>query len=213
MTSSVKRRPRTLRAEQAEQTRQRIIAAAQSLFLSRGYAGASLQAIAAAAGVAVETVYSRFRNKANLLAAILEKAIIPSDDGQDIFDLPEIDQIRTTTDQQRQLQLLAAFSRGILQRTHLAHHILRSAAEVDDHAAQLRKRDTERRLNGQRIYMQLLLANGPLRSGLSTEDAAATYSALANPETYALLVDGHAWSGEQFEAWLADSLKRLLLRS
>jgi AcrR family transcriptional regulator len=200
-----------LRAEHAEQTRQRIIAAAQTLFVSRGYAGTSLQAIAAEAGVAVETVYSRFRNKTNLLAAILEKAIIPSDDGQDIFDLPEIEQIRTTRDQQKQVELLAAFSRGILQRTHSAHRILRSAAEVDDHAAQLQKRDTDRRVNGQRIYIQLLLANGPLRSGLGTEDAAATYSALASPETYALLVDGHGWPEERFEEWLAGTLKRLLL--
>jgi hypothetical protein len=109
------------------------------------------------------------------------------------------------------LRLLAAFSRGILQRTHAAHLILRSAAEADGHAAELRKRDTERRIAGQRSYIDLLLANGPLRSGLGREEAAATYSALASPETYAFLVDGERWPPEQFEEWLADSLIRLLL--
>lgn len=211
MASSVKSQPRTLRAEQAEQTRQRIIAAGQSLFLSRGYTGTTLQAIADEAGVAVETVYSRFHNKTNLLAAILEQGILPSEDGRDIFDLPEIDRIRTMTDQRRQVRLLAAFSRGILQRTHAAHRILRSASEADDHAAELQKRDTDRRIAGQRIYIDLLLANGSLRFGLGREEAAATYSALASPETYAFLVDGQGWPAERFEEWLADSLVRLLL--
>ena len=207
---TVKSRPRTLRAEQAEQTRQRILAAATSLFLSKGYAGATLQLIANEAGVAIETVYSRFRNKTNLLAAILEKAIVPSADGRNLFDLPEIERIRSTRDQRSQVRLLAAFSRGILERTHPAHCILRSAAEVDEHAAELQKRDMERRVDGQRIYVDLLLANGPLRKGLSPGDAAATYSVLASPETYAFLVDQQGWSGEQFQQWLADSLLRLL---
>lgn len=211
MTASVKPRSRTLRAEQAEQTRQRIISAAHSLFLSGGYAGTTLQAIAAEAGVAVETVYSRFRNKTNLLATILDEGIVPPEDGRDIFDLPEIGRIRGTSDQRLQVQLLAAFSRGILERTHSAHCILRSAAEVDNHAAELQKRDAKRRIDGQRIYIDLLLANGAIRSGLSPLVAAATYSVLASPETYAFLTDSQGWSAEQFEEWLADSLTRLLL--
>lgn len=211
MRTSVKALPRTLRAEQAEQTRQRIIDAATSLFLANGFAGTTLQAIAAEAGVAVETVYRRFRNKANLLAAILEKAVVPSADGRDIFDQPEVEQVRTTKDQRKQVKLLAAFSRGILQRTHAAHRILRSAAEVDDTAAELQKRDTQRRISGQRIYIDLLLANGPLRDGLSADEAAATYSALANPDTYAFFVGLSGWSAERFEEWLAESLARLLL--
>lgn len=211
MRRSVKAQPRTLRAEQTEQTRQRIVDAATSLFLANGYAGTTLQAIAATAGVAVETVYSRFRNKANLLAAILEKGVVPSEDGRDILDQPEVEQIRTTSDQRKQLELLAAFSRGILERTHAAHRILRSAAEADDTAAELQNRDTRRRISGQRIYIDLLLANGPLRDGLSADEAAGTYSALANPDTYTFLVGLSGWSADRFEEWLAESLVRLLL--
>jgi AcrR family transcriptional regulator len=211
MKALVKTKPRTLRAEQAERTRQRIIAAAQSLFLSTGFPSTTLQAIADEAGVSVETIYSRFRNKTNLLAVILEQGIVPTEDGRDIFDLPEIEQIRATTDQRKQVRLLAAFSRGILQRTHAAHSILRSAAEVDDHAAELQKRDTKRRIEGQRTYIDMLRANGPLRRGLSQGDAAETYSVLASPESFAFLVDQQGWPAEKFETWLGDSLARLLL--
>lgn len=211
MESPVNVKPRSQRAEQAEQTRQRILAAATSLFDSRGYAATTMQAIAAEAGVAVETVYSRFGNKTNLLAAILEQAIVPSDDGSDIFDLPEIQQVRNTTEKRSQLKLLAAFSRGILQRTDKAHRIVRSAAEVDEQAAQLQRRDKQRRIDGQRTYIDLLLAGGPLRRGLSAEEAAAIYSVLASPETYSFLVGDLGWSSERFQEWLLDNLTRLLL--
>jgi hypothetical protein len=57
----------------------------------------------------------------------------------------------------------------------------------------------------------MLQTNGPLRDGLTSEDAAATYSALANPATYALLVAERGWTADHFEHWLGDSLTRLLL--
>jgi AcrR family transcriptional regulator len=182
-----------------------------ALFDERGYALTTIEAIAAQADVAVETVYSRFRNKANLLEAILEPAIVGSDDGRDLFDRPEIAEIRARKDQRTQLRLLARFSRGILERTATAHRILQSAAASDPTAAQLQRRDTKRRGDTQRAYIDMLLTNGPLRDGLTSEDAAATYSALANPSTYALLVAERGWTADHFEHWLGDSLTRLML--
>ncbi len=171
----------------------------------------TIEAIAEDADVAIETVYSRFGNKANLLEAILEPAIVGADDGRDIFDRPEIGQIRECRDQREQMRMLAHFSRAILERTSIAHGILRSAASSDPNAAELQRRDAKRRGDGQRVYIEMLLANGPLRDGLTTEDAAATYSALSNPNTYALLVVERGWTPDHFEQWLGDSLTRLLL--
>jgi AcrR family transcriptional regulator len=203
--------PRTLRAEQAEETRRRILSAAEALFLSKGYAAATLQAVAAAAGVAVETVYSRFGNKTNLLAAILEKGLVATEDGQDILQQPEVERIRRCADQGEQLRLLAAFSRGLLERTDGAHRILRSAAAVEGAAAELQQRDNLRRVEGQRVYIEMLLANGPLREGLSADEAADTYSALASPETFAFLTGDRGWTPDRFERWLAETLARSFL--
>src|SRR5258706_13217156 len=55
------------RQEQSAETRRRIIAAARELFIRRGYGQATIAQIAKTAGVAVETVYAQFRNKAALL--------------------------------------------------------------------------------------------------------------------------------------------------
>ena len=53
MERDVKRRPyrSTRRQEQAEETREKVLAAAATLFRERGYEGASVAAIAGAAGV------------------------------------------------------------------------------------------------------------------------------------------------------------------
>jgi AcrR family transcriptional regulator len=205
--------PQTRRAQRAERTRRHIIEAATALFGSRGYEATTIEAIAERADVAAVTVYSRFRTKANLLGAILEPAIVGATDGRDVFDWPEIAAIRQCTDQRAQIRMLARFSCGILQRTASAHRILRSAAAADPGAAELQRQDAKRRGSAQRAYIQMLLANGPLRDGLTPDDAAATYSALSNPGTYALLTDERGWNPSKFEQWLGDSLTLLLLRS
>ena len=203
--------PRSRRAERAEETRRRIVRSASELFASSGYPNTTMNAIAERADVAVETIYSRFRSKAILLDAILEPAIVGGSDGRDLDNQPDIAAIRQCPDQRTQVRMLAKFSRGILERTALAHRILRSAATTDPSAAELQRRDAKRRGDAQRSYIDMLLSNGPLRSGLTPEDAAATYSALSNPNTYALLVGGRGWSADKFEQWLSQSIQLLLL--
>jgi AcrR family transcriptional regulator len=204
-------KPRTRRAEQAERTRRRILTAASELFLSRGYAAATIEAIAAKADVAVETVYSRFGSKAGLLNAILGPAISGTGEHTSVLDHPELAEIRACPDQRRQLQLMAHFSRTILQRTDQLHRILDTAASSDPDAAELRRADRENRYQSQRTYIDMLLANGPLRDGLTPEGAQTTYATLASPETYAFLTSDRGWTSEQYEHWLTDTLTRLLL--
>lgn len=202
--------PRSRRAERAEETRRRILDAAASLFMEAGFAGTTIEAIAARADVAVETVYSRFRNKANLVDAILTPAISGPDHGT-VLDRPEINEIRGCPDQRTQIRLLAYFSRSILQRSYQIHQILQAAAVVDPGAAELQRADREYRYRSQRAYIDMLLVNGSLRSGFTPEHATDTYAALANPSTYAFCIGQRGWTPEQFEEWLDDSIARLLL--
>jgi TetR/AcrR family transcriptional regulator, regulator of autoinduction and epiphytic fitness len=203
--------PRTRRAEQAERTRRRILDAATALFTDPGYATTTIEAIATRADVAVETVYSRFRNKPNLLVAILEPAIVGTDDDVALSDLPDIAEIRACPDQRRQLELLVHLSRTILERTAQVHRILHAAASVDENAAELQRTDAQRRYQGQTDYIDMLLANGPLRAGVTRANAADTYATLASPATYAFLVEERAWTPDQFQEWLGDVLGRVLL--
>jgi AcrR family transcriptional regulator len=65
----------TTRAAQAERTRQIVLDTARTLFAERGYAGASLQDIADAAGIGKANVYYYFRTKAALLDALLDERV------------------------------------------------------------------------------------------------------------------------------------------
>ena len=64
---------RLRRVEQVEQNRERVLAAAQRVFIARGYAGATLEAIADEAGFSKGVVYSQFGSKPDLFFALLEQ--------------------------------------------------------------------------------------------------------------------------------------------
>jgi AcrR family transcriptional regulator len=67
---------RLTRAEQVNRNRARVLGAAREVFLERGYAGATLEAIAENAGFSKGVVYSQFASKADLFLALLEARIV-----------------------------------------------------------------------------------------------------------------------------------------
>jgi AcrR family transcriptional regulator len=68
-------RSRLSRSEQVDRNRGLVLEAARQVFLSRGYAGASLDAIAEEAGFSKGVVYSQFGAKSDLFLALLEQRI------------------------------------------------------------------------------------------------------------------------------------------
>jgi AcrR family transcriptional regulator len=67
-------RPRT-RAEQTAANGRRLADAARAVFLRRGYHGATLDQVAAAAGLTKGAVYARFAGKAALFLSLLEERV------------------------------------------------------------------------------------------------------------------------------------------
>ncbi|MBU2090539.1 MAG: TetR family transcriptional regulator [Alphaproteobacteria bacterium] len=66
--------------EEAEQTRNHILDAAERLFYDQGVARTSLEGIARAAGVTRGAVYWHFRNKIDVFVAMQERARLPQED-------------------------------------------------------------------------------------------------------------------------------------
>jgi AcrR family transcriptional regulator len=211
--SKVKRVYRSpLRAEQARQTRRRILDAAQRLFLDKGYPGTSLGAIASAAQVAQDTVYSLFSSKRNLLKELMDLVVGGDDSDVRVVDRPEPQLVRTERDQRRQLAMFAA---GIVDRIEAARpldDILRSAAEVDAEVAALREDlQLRQRRSAMGIVAGWLAENGRLRDGLTVNDAADIMWTLTSPEVHRLLRDSRGWPRARFARWLEDTLVRTLL--
>jgi AcrR family transcriptional regulator len=63
------------RDEQVERNRRLVLQAARQVFLARGYASATLDAIAEEAGFSKGVVYSQFESKADMFLALLEARI------------------------------------------------------------------------------------------------------------------------------------------
>jgi AcrR family transcriptional regulator len=206
----VKAQKRTRRAQKAQATHEQIVDAATRLFLEHGYVQTTIDAIADVADVAVETVYARFRNKTNVMIAVKDAAV--TERGQIPLDQrPELDALATEPDPRRQLEIAAALSRGMLERTSPIYAVLRDAASADDALREHVAAEIDRRRKFQRTIVKLISAGGQLRPDFTLDQAADTYSALASPDLYLLLTTHHRWSANRYQAWLVDSLHLLLL--
>jgi AcrR family transcriptional regulator len=199
------------RKDQARQTRSAILEAAQRLFGERGYASSTVEAIAAEAGVAVDTVYATFGSKRAVLSNLMDVRVGGDDQPLGVLDRPEPQRVRREPSQRRQLAAFAADVTAIIERSRPVDDIIRSAAAVDGEIATMRSRLHETRYQNMQQFVGWLAANGPLREGLSQADAAAIVWSLTSPEIHRLLRVDRAWSPERYSEWLAETLTRTLL--
>jgi AcrR family transcriptional regulator len=201
------------RREQSARTRQRIIEAAAAEFLEHGYAGATIPAVAARAGVAVETVYRSAGGKADLLAAAVQAALaggaaraeVPVD------DRPAIRRVIEERDPRRQLRAYAATQPGVWARGGPLLRVLDEAAPGNPALVRLREEHAAQRWNGLRRFAQLLADRGALRPGLPPERAADLIWTLCAQAGYDSLVGARGWTTEEYRDWLGDMLIAALL--
>jgi AcrR family transcriptional regulator len=203
----------TRRQAQAAQTRQDILAAAQRLFLERGYAGTTLAAIAKAAGVVVETIYRAYGSKAELFKAVVRAAVAGGADRAQVpvEQRPAIAAVIAEPDPHRQLELYAATQPGIHARAGPLLRVLIGAAAADPELAQLWTQIEDERRNGLARLAGLLADRGALRAGLSVEEARDLLWTLNSLAVHDLLVLRCGWSPERYRDWLAGALAQELL--
>jgi AcrR family transcriptional regulator len=189
----------------------RILDAAQKLFAERGYGATPVEAIAAEAGVAVDTVYASFGSKRGVLQSLLGVRVGGDEARIDLLDRPGPQAVRSETDQRRQIAAFAADLTSIIERAGPVDDIIRGAAAVDADIAVFRVKAQEGRYRNMQRLVAWLAANGPLRAGLTEDDAAAIVWTVASPEVHHLLRVVRGWTPERYTAWLGDSLTRILL--
>jgi AcrR family transcriptional regulator len=210
VTDAVNRRPyrSERRRQQAEETRERVLAAAAALFERGGFDRSSVAAIAAEAGVSEETVYAHFGNKRTLLGELVRRRVR----GSDPRPVPEQEgplAVAAATDQREQLRLFAADIAQRLERAAPLVGVVGDAARAEPELAELFRRLHDDRRKNLRALVTALRANGELRLGEG--EAVDTVWALTSPELHQLLTRTHGWSRRRYRAWLAGSLARLLL--
>lgn len=192
---------RPSRRERADQTRTRMIEAAQAAFLDDGYAGARMADIAKRAGVAVQTLYYSFSTKAALLQACFDHAVLGPE------KLPPPEQafwadIRTAATAPEALRAFARGNAEICARAGGINEVAKAARHEPEAAAVLTQSETLRR-GGYRSVVVAVRDLGGLRSGLDVDRATDILLVLGSPTTY-LELRGLGWPHDEVEQWVGD---------
>lgn len=197
-TSRVEGRRPTLREAQAAVTRTRILDAARTLFFRDGYAATTLKAVAAEAGVAVQTVYAVFGSKAAILTELRWIVV----------NLPEADEARLAAMRAPTVEdRMALFAQSIRRRWELAGDIVQvnqDAARTDPAIRSQVQPAEDRRQGGIAMFARALVDD--FRLPIDAGRVAAMVDALTMYRLYAQLIHIHGWTSDEYEAWLRAQL-------
>jgi AcrR family transcriptional regulator len=210
----VSRRPRRayrspVRAEQSENTRRRAVDAATALFAERGFAATTVTAVADAAGISPETIYTALGGKRGLLEKVIDSAI-RGPDGVEVARQAWLADVAALPTARERLRGWVDASCRTLARTSPVHTVIRGAADREEFALALRDRLLRERTDSVTELARQLLA-GALRPGLTPEAAGLRYAALLSPELYHLSVEQLGWTPDALRDWLTGMLEVELL--
>jgi AcrR family transcriptional regulator len=191
--------------------RKAVVEAARALFLERGYAGTTIEAISDLSDVPPATVYRLFSSKLGILKALLDVSIAGDEEAVALEDRLHVRALLTDQDPRSQLSGLARTIRGIMSRAEPVHRILVSAAGSDPDAAALLADLLRQRQHGHAQIARSLARAGALRPQLGERDADDIIHAVTSPEVYRLLVCDRAWPPERYEQWVKEILIDQLL--
>jgi AcrR family transcriptional regulator len=192
------------REAQAAETRRLILDAARRLFEEGGYAATAVPSIAAAAGVAVKTVYLAFESKAGLLRAVWEARLGGEEEATPVLQRRWMRELTDEAHPAEKLRLLAAQSRRVKTATGLLLEVIRTAA-TDPEIATLWEDIQAKLLRVQRAVVDQLDALHALRPSLEAREAADILWTLNHPSVWHLLVRERRWSPARYERWLHES--------
>ena len=193
------------RRERSRATRVRVVTAATALFTERGYLATTIETVAAAAGVAVQSVYYLFGTKRTLLQAVLDASIAGDVGSMPVLDRPWVDELRAERDATAAVEGLVAATVPIVARTAAVYEVVRRASADPDVAALLDE-TRRRRRSDQRALIEILDGAGHLRPGLDVDTATDVFYGLMNEEVFQFFTRDSGWPVERFQAWAADVL-------
>jgi AcrR family transcriptional regulator len=190
--------------------RRAVVEAARALFLERGYAATTIEALSDRSDVPSATVYRLFSSKLGILKALLDTSIAGDDQPLAVQERPDVASLFTEPDPHKLLAGFAGITTAINQRTNDIYRVLASAAGSDPAAAELLNEIRQQRDQGQSQIARSLARARAFKPGLRERDAADLIHALMSPEVYRLLVGDRRWTPERYQQWLATTLTQQL---
>jgi AcrR family transcriptional regulator len=159
------------RRVRSQRTSSRVLSATRDLFVEQGYARTTMEAIASRAGVTAQTVYNQFGTKCELLAAVLDQAIVGDAVSVAVVERPwfVVGDGEPVADA---IARFAAAATAILARVAPLYDVIRSASALPE-VRRLLADNRPRRRADQRQLVAALAGTGQLRPDLDTGHADA----------------------------------------
>lgn len=212
MADAVKTSSPTPRGDRARTTRRRIVLAARDLFLRDGYAATTLQAIADAAGVAVQTVYFHFGNKRTVLRHVVDVAATGDDEPVPLLERPWVARMRDAPDAASALEVWAEVSHEIYERIVPVMRVVREAAGSDPDMDAQERTNRRQTLAAHGMLAAHLAERGALRADLDETAAAEELFVLFGLDVHVLVTRELGWSVDRWRAWAVATAVRTVLR-
>ena len=184
------------------ETRRRLLVAARAEFAER-------------ADVSVQTLYSNWGNKRNLLRAVMESAVtggadVPLTPGEPPPSITDNLDPGAAKDPRLLLAHLSHRYRLLAERSAVGWQTYRDGAGADpDLAADWRQLNDIRRQGFRALFARI--PAGVLRPGLTNDAAADTAWVIASPDTHDQLVHHAGYDYDQLEDWVRGTLSAALL--
>jgi AcrR family transcriptional regulator len=189
-----------------QDTRNRLLDAAESEFAAKGYAATTVAGLAAAAGVSLQTLYLAWGSKRALLRGYMEKVLAGEAESPD--DAAE--RFSGDLEPSARLHLLATLVTDVARRAATGWSLYRDAAAVDPEIAE-DWTDLQRRRH--QLFTRIVggIPAEQLSVGTTPEQAIDTAWTIASPETYDLLVNRLGYGLDEYREWLERTLRSALL--
>jgi AcrR family transcriptional regulator len=198
------------RAEQAAETRRRIVAAAAECFAAQGYARTTLAQVAERAGVSVESVTAAGPKRALLIAAFSQTFVGRETEGSVLED----DAWAAALALEDPVAMLEAVADLVLAGQQAGNGIwgaVTAAAREEPEVAELYRALTERRRADHLRGVDAFAARGLLRPGRTREQHADVLALLDGFEPYQTLVVEFGWTPAELRDWWLDVVRRTVL--
>jgi AcrR family transcriptional regulator len=181
------------------------------MFLERGYAGATMRAIAAAADVSVPTVESLFGTKARILKAAIDVAIAGDDEPISVLDRSWTGAALLTESVDEFLSIVASVVGPAQARSAGLVLAVFEGSSTDSELADLSAQMVAQRGSTAEWLVDALTRKAPLRAGCTRHEAIDTVWILMDPAVFDRLVRQRRWTQQQYQGWFARSARRLLI--
>jgi AcrR family transcriptional regulator len=209
-TRTRRRYDSTRRAEQAAETRRRIVTAAAECFSSQGYGRTTLAQIAERAGVSVESVTGAGPKRALLIAAFSQTFVGRETEDSVLVDAAWSDALALA----EPMAMVEAIAELVLAGQQAGNGIWRAvtaAALEEPEVAEVFAALTERRRADHLRGVQVFADRGLLRSDRSLAEHADVMAVLNGFDCYQTFVVEFGWTPEQLRAWWIDTVCRTVL--